>query len=221
MFTGATPATERGVDVSPAATENGVSAALASPKKARLNHNVRLTLIYSYALSVVGSLISSTPLAAYILLIRNDSNVAVGVATGIQGLVNLCMAFPIGALSDRFGRQILLRAAAAVNVVAAAYLSLCLLLLPHYFSDDNLYYFLCGSSALWGLFMGLHSAPLDALFADSVPSGSRSRVYVWRSSLRSLGQTSGPLISIIVFLIYGDEWKARAPFYSDRCALMN
>ena len=75
---GATPAPERRVDVSTAATEDGVNAASVSPEKARLNHNVRLTLIYSYALSVVGSLISSTPLAAYILLIRNDSNVAVG-----------------------------------------------------------------------------------------------------------------------------------------------
>jgi len=171
------------------------------------NPNVRLTLLYSFAVSTSGSLLNTTPLAAFILLIRDNSNSAVGVATGIQGLINLLMALPIGALSDRIGRQALLRTAAGTALVAAAFTAVCLLLLPRYMSNFTLYYYICGACALWGLFMGLHSAPLDALFADSVPSGARSRVYVWRSQLRSLGQVAGPLISILIFGIYGDTWR--------------
>jgi hypothetical protein len=48
--------------------------------------------------------------------------------------------------------------------------------------------------------MGLHSSPLEALFGDSVESGNRSQIYVWRSSLRTLGNAIGPLASVFVFL---------------------
>ena len=64
---------------------------------------------------------------------------------------------------------------------------------------NELFYSLLGSSALWGIFMGLHSAPLEALFADSTVSGQRSKLFVWRSSLRTLGNVLGPLLSIIIF----------------------
>ena len=55
--------------------------------------------------------------------------------------------------------------------------------------------------------MGLHSSPLAALFADSIESGARSKLYVWRSSLRTAGNAVGPLVSIVVFSILGDEWR--------------
>jgi hypothetical protein len=64
---------------------------------------------------------------------------------------------------------------------------------------NELFYTLLGSSALWGIFMGLHSAPLEALFADSTVSGQRSKLFVWRSSLRTLGNVLGPLLSIVIF----------------------
>ena len=51
------------------------------------------------------SLVSNTPLAAYINIIRDDNNASVGIATGIQGIVNLLIALPVGALSDRIGRE--------------------------------------------------------------------------------------------------------------------
>jgi MFS family permease len=196
----------------------------ALPKAAaRLNPNVRLILIYVSLLSIYSSLVSQTPLAVYIQLIRGD-NLSVGIASGIQGVVSLLVAFPAGALSDRVGRQGLLRVAAVIGVLAAVYTSAVLLYtaytgypspeaegrrygaLPDLTSPE-LYYMLCGSSALWGLFMGLHAAPLEALFADSVASGSRSKVYVWRSALRTLGNAAGPLISVVIFLVYGDQWR--------------
>ena len=127
--------------------------------------------------------------------------------TGIQGVVNLCFALPAGVLADRIGRSALLRAAAVVALVACAYMAVCLLYLKGRVSDDTLYYALCGASALWGVFMGLHSSPLAALFADSIESGARSKLYVWRSSLRTAGNAVGPLVSIVVFSILGDEWR--------------
>ena len=176
-------------------------------QKEKLNWNVRLTLLFSFVLSTSTSLLSQTPLAAFVLLLRHDDHLSVGVATGIQGVVNLCFALPAGVLADRIGRSALLRAAAVVALVACAYMAVCLLYLKGRVSDDVLYYALCGASALWGVFMGLHSSPLAALFADSIESGARSKLYVWRSSLRTAGNAVGPLVSIVVFSILGDEWR--------------
>ena len=53
--------------------------------------------------------------------------------------------------------------------------------------------------------MGLHSAPLEALFGDSIASGQRSKLYVRRSALRTLGNAIGPFLSIIVFA-QEDAW---------------
>ena len=57
----------------------------------------------------------------------------------------------------------------------ASQTAVCLLILRTRLSDDGLYYCLCGTSVLWGMFMGLHGAPLEALFGDSVESGTRPR----------------------------------------------
>ena len=92
-----------------------------------------------------------------------------------QGLVSLCFALPASAWADRIGRQALLRLAALVGFVATIYTAVCLLVLRTRLTDDGLYYCLCGTSVLWGMFMGLHGAPLEALFGDSVESGARSR----------------------------------------------
>ena len=63
--------------------------------------------------------------------------------------------------------------------------------------------------------MGLHGAPLEALFGDSVESGRRSHVYVLRSALRTAGNALGPLVAVVVFCIYGrdrpEATRARDP----------
>ena len=61
-----------------------------------MNHNARLVLIYATMLSMYSSLVSQTPLSAYILLMRPHDYTSVGVATGIQGVISLIVAFPVG-----------------------------------------------------------------------------------------------------------------------------
>ena len=82
-----------------------------------LNWNVRLVLVYATLLSMYSSLVSQTPLSAYILLMRPHDYTSVGVATGIQGVVSLVVAFPVAALADRYGRQVMLRVAAVLALV--------------------------------------------------------------------------------------------------------
>ena len=144
------------------------------PRRAPLNHNVFLTLMYAPMLSMYSSLLAQMPLATYIDMITKDSNLSVGLATGAQGVVSLLVAIPASVLADRFGRQVCLRAAAVVAVLAAAYMGYCVLYLDGRIDDTTLFYLLVASSAQWGVFMGLHAAPLEALFGDSIESGARS-----------------------------------------------
>ena len=182
----------------------GVSTSRSGP---RMNLNVRLTLTFAILLSMCSSLLSQTPLAYFILLLRHENHLSVGGVTGLQGLMSMLTAIPASLAADRFGRQVLLRIGSAVGFCAVCYTSVCLLVLRGRISDDALYWCMCGASAFFGFWMGLYAAPLEALFGDSIESGRRSRLYVLRSALRTSGTALGPLVSIVVFCIYGDSWK--------------
>ena len=165
-----------------------------------MNVNVKLTLCFTMLLSVSSSLLFDNPFAQLTYLLRND-NTSVGLASGVKGLVQLLMALPAGALADRFGRQRLLRAAAIVMAICSSYTAFVLIHLRPRVSDSSFFYFLTSAACVWGVFMGIHSAPLAALFGDSVASGNRSRVYVWRQSLRTLGAALGPATSVLCHMI--------------------
>ena len=193
----------------------------------RMNANVKLALIYYTAFSMCASLMSGTQLAAFILLVSRDAheiprlpgsntsamsahaddNFAVGVATGVQGVVNLLCAMPAGIAADRFGRQRVLRFASVVGLLVSAYWAFCFVYVRPSYSVDTLYYSLVGATAGFGVFFGLHSSPLDALFADSIESGTRSKLYSWRTSLRTAANAIGPAVSVAVFLTLGDDWS--------------
>lgn len=159
---------------------------------ARLNTNVRLALLYTMLLAVATNLLCNTPLAAFLLLVTHnatgvpqgsirheagvDDNLAVGIVTGVQGLVNMVCAIPAGILADRCGRQLMLRAGAMIGWLCAGCWACCFLYIRVHFSVPILYYSLLGAAALHGVFVGTHSAPLEALFGDSIESGSRSKL---------------------------------------------
>ena len=161
-------------------------------KPDRLNANVRLTLVFRFLCSVASSLTFNDILAQYIYVLRGE-NTSVGIITGTKGLVTLCAALPAGVLADRYGRQALLRLAGVVGLACSAYTAFILLYLRPRVPDSTFYYLLLSAAALWGAFMGAHSAPLAALFGDSVASGRRSKLYAWRASLRTLGSAAGPV----------------------------
>ena len=155
--------------------------AVASPRT--LNANVRVTLVFVFMLSASMSLYSTTTLASYIFLVTG-SNAKVGFATGIQGVTNLALAIPASILGDRARRTSVLRGAAGLGLVASAFMAWCITWVAAA-RRSALYLSLCASAVLWGAFMGGHTSTLEAIFADSVASGARSKLYVWKASLRT------------------------------------
>ena len=152
-----------------------------------------------------------------------------GIVQGIQGIVNLATAFPCSVIGDKRKRQDVLRIAGVVGFVAIA-LTLYTLLWVEINLRDKLFYILCGTMAVWGVWMGAHGATVEALFGDSVESGARSKLYAQRgesgwgltvsnvppltrrlpdapAAWRTCGDAVGPFVSIFVFAFFvTDEW---------------
>uniref|UniRef100_A0A7S3JZ30 Major facilitator superfamily (MFS) profile domain-containing protein n=1 Tax=Aureoumbra lagunensis TaxID=44058 RepID=A0A7S3JZ30_9STRA len=164
-----------------------------------MNRNVINTLCFSPCLTVVTSLCTAAPMAAFILL-RTGSNFKVGLAVGAQGVANLCAAFPAATLADRFGRSTIIRFAVLIGFYGFG-------MLVYVVNTNRNFIGLAISLAVIGCFMGAHSSSVEAMFGDSIPSGQRSKLYARRASLRVAGNAVGPLTSCVVFFFFGDHWR--------------
>ena len=191
-------------------TSSSTTATAVRPPPRPLNANVRAVYQFMFLRSVYSSLFPQTPLSYYVLLCTG-SNTKVGLVQGIQGIVNLCTGFPFAVLGDRWRRESVLRLSAAVGCVAVA-LTLVVLLVVEGAAGSHsslLFGCLCGVMAVWGVFMGSHSATVEAVFADSVESGRRSTLYSHKAAARTAGNAVGPILSVVVFLTMTDEWNVK------------
>ena len=177
---------------------------LSAPKRP-LNRNVKITLCYQPSLNVCTSLATASPLAAYVLL-RTGSNARVGYAVGAMGVANLCAAFPAAWLADRWSRTAVIRTAVIIGAFGFCSLVASVVLGDHIHANKQ-FLCICASTAIIGCFVGSQSSAVEAIFGDSIPSGSRSRLYVRKQSLRVLGTAAGPLLAVVVFATVGDHWR--------------
>eukprot|EP00606_Chrysophyceae_sp_TOSAG23-5_P001595 GSChrysophyteH2.ASY1.ANO1.163.1 assembled CDS len=62
------------------------------------------------------------------------------------------------------------------------------------------------ANLFFGAFWALSNPTMDALLADSVEPGTRSRVYTLKVMVLQIASAVGPLLSIFLFLYLGNEW---------------
>lgn len=134
-------------------------------------------------------------LSSFIYLLSDSSSQLLGLTSAATGVTMTIVVFPSGFLADRFRRDWMLKAAAVFGLISAGIL---------FFANTLTMIFI--SLIIWGLYQGLTRPSLEALFADSVPSGDRSVIYSWRQMFGQIGMAIGPFLNIILFLILGDEW---------------
>ena len=146
-----------------------------------------------------------TPLAAFVLLLRHDDHLSVGVATGIQGVATSAMrcrracsptgCTPVGAAARRSSRSspALTWRCACSTSRAASPTTRC--------TTRSAARRRCGASS--------GAPPVAARRALRRLDRERRALAgeTWRSSLRTAGNAVGPLVSIVVFSILGDEWR--------------
>jgi MFS family permease len=118
-----------------------------------------------------------------------------------MGMIQLLASFPTGFLADHYRRDSMLRVASLVGMVAAI---ITFLSLRH--ENEHL---LRLALAAWGIFWGITNTALTALFADSVPKGSRPKYFTQRAVLLNMGNIVGPLVAIMLFSRLGNKWSLK------------
>ncbi|MFX1517385.1 MAG: MFS transporter [Promethearchaeota archaeon] len=161
-----------------------------------LNHNVKLVFAFSFLQSVGRGIWMGNILSSYIFLITNESNELLGLTSAATGVAMTMTVLPAGYFSDRFPRDRILKGASIVGFIGLV----CALL-----ATDIVMIFV--ALLFWGLFQGMNRPSLEAIFADSVESGTRSKAYAWNHLIRQIAMASGPFVNIVLFIFLGDIWE--------------
>ena len=135
-------------------------------------------------------------LSAYIFFISDKSNKLLGWTSAVTGITLTIFVFPSGYFADKIGRDLLLKIAAVIGTIGLFFIL---------FGKTLVFIFI--ALALWGLFQGLTRPSLESIFADSVESGKRSRIYSWMHLIRQLAMSIGPFVNVGLFAFFGDEWE--------------
>lgn len=65
-----------------------------------------------------------------------------------------------------------------------------------------------GSMVLWGVFFNTSTSASLALFADSVPRGSRRQeLFAVKSTVTMLALAVGPLLVLVLTAVQGNDWN--------------
>jgi hypothetical protein len=138
-------------------------------------------------------------MSLFVYMITNESNFYVGLLTGITGATQIVSAPLIAVCCEKISRVVILKVASGVGMLAVIFTIIAVSL--------SKYYILLSCMIIWGLFWSCVNPAMDALIADSVDKGSRSRVYIWRYSMVILGSAAGPTVSLTMFATLGNDWK--------------
>ena len=134
-------------------------------------------------------------LSTYIFLLAGNSYETLGLLSAATGLSMTLVVFPAGFLADRFRRDWMLKIAGVIGIMSLGVIMVA--------EEINL---IMISLILWGAFQGINRPSLEAIFADSVPSRTRSRVYSWNHLTRQFAMATGPFLNVLLFYIIGNQW---------------
>lgn len=189
----------------------------AATKQGAMNRNVRLNLIQTGLLAIADSIWTGTVLAAFVYIMQRDhtvKNTSVGMVEMAFGLSQLVSAFPVGYLADKKGRAPLIRVGGALSILAAIATGY----VVWETTEEDIekgstpawaMWALAGCMCVWGVVSGIASGPSQALYADSVPEGERSKWFNYLYWTYLLGSTVGPATTVALFHIYGNGWSLR------------
>lgn len=182
-----------------------------SQEPIRMNHNVFLNLVLAVLYGLSGSLWNGTAYAAYLKKLGHNRNGPLGDIEAVSGLATLFTALPVGYLADRVGRSRVISGGGILLLVT----SLLQIGVLEWVGTDESVVEQHNSTALWvmGIIMafwgigdGVVNGPCSALYADSTPEGERSKYYTYLFACYTAASAAGPLVSIVLFQVLGNEW---------------
>jgi hypothetical protein len=149
--------------------------------------------------------------ASNLLFMLMKENFYVGLAGGIQGLMQMIVAFPAGWYADKnkYSRSILLKKFIIFPLLACICTFIALLVYPSFDQVDRARYFIfLVAYIFWGISDGCTETIIEAIFSDSLTNGQeRTSAETTRALIINIGSASGPLTSILLFNSLGDQWS--------------
>lgn len=187
--------------------------------EASANLNVRLALVFTFVSSAGRGVWAFATLSVYLQQLSGGT-VAVGIAEGVQGLMQLIIAPIAGWAADSRRRDTILAAGGLVGLLAALILSATLLLGDkvspggddqwNWLTDKKRVTLMTIALGFWGSYQGVWATALETVFADSIPTGERSKYNMTKFAVLQSANVCGPLIAIVLYLTIGgskDDWS--------------
>ena len=167
-----------------------------------MHRNVWVNLLYGALQAAASSLQQGAFFPLYITQGLRLSDADVGYLFSTSGLVMVVLALPLGLLTDLMSRQRILVAGTIAGLLTSALQAAALQLQ----SVPLLYV----AAALGGATTAITGPSLAAVYADSIPTGSRTALYTLQYSATLAFGTLGPCSAVLFFYLFGDQWSLQA-----------
>ena len=167
-----------------------------------MNWNVRLAYIQSVT-SAIGFGIVQTAFAVYVRDGLSQPNFVLGNLFTISGLASTIFVFPSGWAADKYRRDILIRISVVFGLLAQFTLFYAINLPP----SETVLSLLFIAQAFGGLGWGLSGPASQALLADSIELGNRSKIFANMHFTNLTAAAIGPFLAAWLSLVFGDKWE--------------
>ncbi len=168
-----------------------------------MNRNVRLAYIQTVAQSVSFGIIQ-TAFSIFITQGLGHSEFILGNLFTVSGIASTIFVFPSGFFADRYRRDILIRISVLFGVLGQVVLIYSTLFIA---PASNTINYLFISQICGGLGFGLSGPASQALLADSIEPGHRSKTFANMHFVNLLAAALGPFLAAVLTLVLGDSWE--------------
>ncbi|CCW66513.1 unnamed protein product [Phytomonas sp. Hart1] len=159
-------------------------------------------LLFVFTNSVALSVWYSNVWTPFIFTSFGESNLLVGLMAAINGISEMSMAILSGFLADKvWGPSRTLQIAQLIGMFAFT-----VFLIGVWLSNI---YLLGVAQSLEGAYMGFSFTSVESVFAQCLRTGERDWLYSVKFSLESSGPIVGLCLTIILFIIFGNQWNLR------------
>ncbi|CBZ25105.1 conserved hypothetical protein [Leishmania mexicana MHOM/GT/2001/U1103] len=162
--------------------------------------NVLLTMCFNFLDGAFYSMWAMQLLPVF-LLKTSSSILVVSFSASVCSAAQLLGALVAGCVADRQPRQRSIRAGAGCAMAALA-------VFVFAFWTSRVWLIFC-AQALWGLYTGITSTSVEALFADSVPQGQRTLTYNVKWVIQTVCYVVGYGAATLLFAEWGNLWDPR------------
>lgn len=166
---------------------------LIGPKDA--NRNIRAAYIGAIFQSIGFGMLWMNILSIFIFILADESTTMLGLVSAVAGIVSTIFLFPSGLIADRWRRDVLVWIGSGFAIIALAILAI----------SVNLGMVIVAELFI-GAALGISGTAREALLADSIPTGKRSKVYADLFFLNMVFSAVGPALNIVLFFYLGDKW---------------